>query len=166
MLLSLSSKTHTCNSIEWTTYNGTSRYMITWFYTQWGSDNQDIDQTVNSLKTLHSWPSRTICGMSFVGTVRCRHNVVQYTMILYTALQWQGKTLHTFLPQQVRSAVSIVRIFGENWPRYSRTTLYIRENDHILSEASIGLWVLSLPSLVFVCVHVCLCESNISLSPG
>ena len=126
---------------------------------------EDIDQTVNSHKTLHSWPSRTICGMSFVGTVRCRYNVVQYTVILYTALQWQGKTLHTFLPQQVRSAVSIVRIFGENWLRYSRTALYIRENDHILSEASIGLWVLSLPSPVFVCVHVCLCESNISLSP-
>ena len=97
-------------------------------------------------------------------TVRCHYNAVSCNMIFHTSLHWltqninqrldSQKTLHS--SSSLSYGVSIVKIWGENWPCYNGTTLYLSTQpptglhnhlpDSKVHGANMGpTWVLSAP---------------------
>ena len=59
-------------------------------------------------------------------TVEYRFNAVQYNMILHSSLKWLGQNIYQNInPQKTPHSSPAREDFGENWPRYNDTALYV-----------------------------------------
>ena len=86
----------------------------------------------DNLCSERRWAMKLNEDNSFIYTVECPYNEVQYNKMLYTSLQWWGQNINQRLnlrntqnisPGELWCAFEI--FFLEKWPRYNGTAMHI-----------------------------------------